>query len=162
MTPEVREFIKSLRLKGPVLEVGSMDVNGSVRDLFPRYVGLDLRQGKNVDVQASGHALPFKDGTFAGVLCLETLEHDSEFWLTVPELKRVLRKGGHLVITVPGIGFPHHDHPFDFYRFTADAVARMFTGMRKAAVAAVGNYAWTPPGMVYINGQAGVFAHGIK
>lgn len=162
MTPDVMEWVKSLELEEPVLDVGSMDVNGCIRELFTHYTGLDMRPGKNVDVVASGHAIPFEDESFASVVCMETLEHDEAFWLTVPELKRVLRKGGRLVITVPSIGFPQHDHPFDFYRFTAEAVIKMFDGMASAVVASVGNYAWTPPGLVYINGQAGVFAHGIK
>jgi hypothetical protein len=34
MTKEVYEFVKGLGLSGKVLDVGCMDINGSVRDLF--------------------------------------------------------------------------------------------------------------------------------
>ena len=165
MTPEIQEFVRSLRLGGKVLEVGSLDVNGNVRHALrrgARYVGLDLRRGPNVQVQASGYALPFADGVFNTVLCLDTLEHDAAFWRTVPELRRVLRRGGRLVVTVPGIGFPKHDQPSDFYLFTVEAVRSMFTGMKQVRVEGLGDYAWAPPGAILVNGYSAVFGHGVK
>ena len=44
----------------------------------------------------------FDDRSFDLVLCNATLEHDKRFWLSVAEMKRVLRPGGLLVIGVPG------------------------------------------------------------
>src|SRR3989338_714848 len=58
-------------------------------------------KGKYGDVQ---DALPFPSGSFDAVYCGEIIEHvlDTDFFLA--ECSRVLRKGGHLVITTPNFG----------------------------------------------------------
>ena len=105
-----------------VLEVGALDVNGSVRGLFRGpYVGVDIRPGPGVDEVMDGHDLRFGDRTFDVVLSTEMLEHDSAFWLSLAEMGRVLRHGGHLFLTTRSNGFPAHDHPFDFWRFMPEA-----------------------------------------
>ena len=41
---------------GMVLDIGSLNVNGSVRHLFTdaeKYIGIDFREGKDVDVYLS-------------------------------------------------------------------------------------------------------------
>ena len=43
-----------------VIEIGSLDINGSVRDFYgntPRYIGVDLAEGKGVDLVAEGQDL---------------------------------------------------------------------------------------------------------
>jgi len=45
--------------------------------------------------------LPFKDGRFDIVICSEVLEHIAGWRLAVKEGIRVLKPGGHLVISVP-------------------------------------------------------------
>lgn len=44
----------------------------------------------------------FKDETFDTVLCSAVLEHDKFFWKTISEIKRVTKRGGIIVIGVPG------------------------------------------------------------
>jgi len=103
-----------------VLEVGSMNVNGSVRDLFAHagsYTGVDFLAGAGVDVVMNAHELSFADASFDLVLSTEMLEHDDEFWLSVQEMGRVLRPGGILLLTARGNGFMPHDYPFDYWRF---------------------------------------------
>ena len=58
---------------------------------------LDLRRGELT-------ALPFADGTFAGVVCALALSHLPEIEAAISELGRVLQPGGRLVISNP--------HPF--------------------------------------------------
>jgi len=123
MTPAVRRFVETIvreqNLRATkTLDIGSYNVNGCVRDLFSDYLGYDMQPGPNVDVVGSAHDIPRADNTFDTVLCLEMLEHDSAFWESIPEMKRVLKPGGTLIITTRGIGFPHHDYPQDFWRFT--------------------------------------------
>lgn len=165
MLPEIQTLIQSLNLGGRVLEVGSRDINGTIRKYLrkdAKYLGIDRCKGPNVDRIMSGHDLKLRNGYYDTVLCLDTLEHDEKFWLTLKEMRRVLKKGGTMVITVPGIGFPFHEHPKDYYRFTVDSVRLMFDGMRKVRVWAVGDYAWSPEGIVIENGRAAVFGHGVK
>ncbi len=52
-------------------------------------------------VQVSLHDLPFASGSFDAVLSLETLEHVPDPVLFLAELRRVLRKDGSLVMSLP-------------------------------------------------------------
>jgi SAM-dependent methyltransferase len=110
----------------PALEVGSLDVNGSVRPLFSGpYTGVDMRPGPGVDVVAFADALPFAGGSFDVVVSTEMLEHDPSPWLSLAEMGRVLRSGGHLLLTTRGNGFGEHHEPDDFWRFMPGSRARL-------------------------------------
>lgn len=54
-------------------------------------------------------ALPFENGTFDLVLLSEVLEHIPDDTAALREIVRVLRPGGHLVISVPHPPAPIHD-----------------------------------------------------
>jgi len=107
------------------LEIGSYNVNGMV-ERQGDYTGIDMRSGPNVDLVMNGHDLQFKDASFDCVICAETLEHDDMPWQTAKEIHRVLKDEGVLIVTVPGIGFPRHDFPSDYWRFTAAGVKALF------------------------------------
>jgi len=77
-----------------------------------------MREGKDVDIVSNSHNLPFPDKQFDCVVTAETFEHDDEFWATIKEIERVLKSGGYLIISVPGIGFKKHCYPSDYWRFT--------------------------------------------
>jgi SAM-dependent methyltransferase len=118
--------VRSRRAPGRVLEVGSRNVNGSVRDVFAdaaEYVGIDAEPGAGVDIVMRGHQLGehWPAEHFDTVLCYETLEHDPQFWMTLAAIRRVLRVGGFLFVTSPTFGFPLHRYPKDYYRFGEDA-----------------------------------------
>jgi SAM-dependent methyltransferase len=141
MRPQVHEWVRRVRdhyrlNDAEVLDVGSYDVNGNVRDLFSpgRYTGLDMRAGPNVDIVADAERLPFADGLFGCVTCLETLEHCRRPWLVVAELRRVLRPGGVLILTVPSIGFPLHEYPSDYWRVTPAGLRVLYDGMAEVQV----------------------------
>jgi SAM-dependent methyltransferase len=99
----------------------------------------------------------FKDKSFDLVVSNATLEHDARFWLTVAEMRRVLRPGGLLIIGVPG--FVKDDPPLpgrithtfrvhmthDYYRFSIRAVREIFLeGMKNPRVDTM----LTPPRLV--------------
>lgn len=127
MQQKVYEFVESHSkdVKGKVLDIGSLNVNGSLRELFKGsegYTGLDMREGNNVDVVANAHKLPFEDDTFDCVTCVETLEHDDNPFKTLSEIHRVLKLGGKVILAASGINFPKHEYPFDYFRYTADGI----------------------------------------
>lgn len=107
MHPEAYAFIQDqvsgLTMPGlRILEIGSYDVNGSVRPLFTgcaRYVGIDLRPGPGVDLVCAA-----KDydgaGAFDVVVCCETLEHDPDPQATIASAWRALLPSGLLLLTM--------------------------------------------------------------
>jgi SAM-dependent methyltransferase len=54
---------------------------------------------------ADGHALPYPDGFFGSVYSNSVVEHIPDPHNVLPELSRVLRKGGMIVFTVPSDQF---------------------------------------------------------
>jgi SAM-dependent methyltransferase len=58
-------------------------------------------------VQADAQMLPFEDGSFDAVLLTEVLEHLPDDRAALAELRRVLRPGGVLAVSVP-----HRRYPF--------------------------------------------------
>ncbi len=118
-----------------VLEVGSFNENGTPRSVFESktrtYIGVDLRAGRGVDKVAPAADLPFADESFDLVISTEMLEHDPRPWLTFPEMTRVLRRGGHMLLTARGFnayeGYPRHDCPLDYWRYCPTTFRLMFT-----------------------------------
>lgn len=138
MTSVVLNFLQKVkqRIGTPttILEVGSLNVNGSARSVFQTantsYIGIDQCEGRDVDIVLDGKNM-FSDpriveGMFDLVICVETLEHDPYFWITIENMKKALKKGGWLIITTPAIMVQKHNYPSDFYRFFGDTYKTVF------------------------------------
>jgi ubiquinone/menaquinone biosynthesis C-methylase UbiE len=61
-------------------------------------------------VLADAHVLPFRDSCFDIVLMIEVLEHLSHEIEALKEARRVLKKGGLLLVTVPNRFYPFETH----------------------------------------------------
>lgn len=116
-----------------VLEVGSYDVNGTVRPeveaLRPvEYVGVDMRHGPGVDmvVPAADLVATFGTAGFDVVVCAEVLEHVEDWRSAIEAMKAVLMPGGVILLTTRSVGFPLHDYPADHWRFSVDDLVRAF------------------------------------
>jgi SAM-dependent methyltransferase len=108
---------------GAVLDVGSRDVNGTLRPWAGgmTYVGLDIEQGPGVDiVSPPGDPFPFAPDTFDIVVTTSCFEHDQCFWSSFVEALRVMKPGGVLYMSAPSNG-PYHGYPYDNWRFYPDA-----------------------------------------
>jgi SAM-dependent methyltransferase len=105
---------------GRVLDVGSLDVNGTLKPIFNGwdYTGMDRAAGKNVDVIIE-REFPFEDQSFDVVVSSSALEHDPIFWVTFKEMVRVSKSGGFIYINVPSATKVHR-HPVDCWRFFPD------------------------------------------
>jgi len=82
-----------------------------------RYVCLDISELVRPDIVASATNLPFKNNAFDMIILTEVLEHLPEPEEALKEIRRVLRAGGFLVVTVPQYMYLH-EIPHDYYRFT--------------------------------------------
>lgn len=114
-----------------VLDVGSYNVNGTLRGVVEKrgwtYTGLDIVPGDNVDIVAEHpYEYPFPDGFFDAVVSCSTMEHVAAIWLWVPELVRILRPGGLLVIVAPNRWKIDHSPP-DYWRILPSGMEYLFT-----------------------------------
>lgn len=75
------------------------------------------RGHKNI-ILAKAEKIPFQDNFFDVVLLLDVLEHIKNHQKAIDEAKRVLRKGGKIIITSPGLSFiwSRHDTEQGHYR----------------------------------------------
>jgi SAM-dependent methyltransferase len=142
------------KTKGKILDLGGMDVNGSLRDVAPtgwEYVSADLTPGPGVDVVLDDACrLPFAAHEFDAVVSTSCFEHNSLFWLTFNEMCRVARDGGYIYINAPSNG-AYHRYPEDCWRFYPDAGPALTKWAQRSGhsvalcesfVAAAGRHKW--------------------
>lgn len=135
-TKFIEKFLVENKIKGgSALEVGSLDVNGNIKDQLTSngfdYLGIDMREGNNVDRVIDGHDIKkhFEKGQFDLVICIDTMEHDKAFWVTVSNMKWVLKKGGWIILGAPSLRHPRHNHPSDYWRFFGEAFEALLSDM---------------------------------
>jgi SAM-dependent methyltransferase len=92
---------------------------------------LDILPGDNVDIVADAHDLSqLPANGFDAAMSVSVFEHLMMPWAVIPQLNRVLRDGGLvLVSTHQTLGM--HDLPWDFWRFSDtawDALFNEYTG----------------------------------
>lgn len=94
--------------EGPILEIGSRDINGTVRQLFDGdYFGIDLIDGPGVDEVTDVTDLSTRR-KFATVVCCEVLEHSPYPDKVIDAAHKLLRKDGVLLLTAAGPGRTPH------------------------------------------------------
>lgn len=120
--------------RAAVVEIGSRDVNGSVRSLVnalgpASYIGIDLQAGTGVDEICDASALVPRFGrdAFDLLISTELLEHVRDWRAVISQFKQVLKPGGRLLVTTRSRGFPYHGYPHDFWRFEPADVRAIFS-----------------------------------
>jgi ubiquinone/menaquinone biosynthesis C-methylase UbiE len=113
-----------------------------------KYVGLDLDipvadtySVVKPDLLWDGQTIPLEEECMDSVMLTEVLEHCFDPATLLKETYRVLRKGGHLFITVPFL-WPLHDMPYDEYRYTPSSLERHLVnaGYKNIEVKALGGW----------------------
>jgi autotransporter strand-loop-strand O-heptosyltransferase len=103
---ELPQFFKNKK----VLDIGSLDINGSNNSLFENcdYIGLDVGEGKNVDIISVGHLYDGPDEYFDVIISTEVFEHDMFYEKTVENVIRMLKPGGLFLFTCAAPGRAEH------------------------------------------------------
>tara|TARA_S200002703_G_scaffold6204_1_gene6917 strand:- start:443 stop:982 length:540 start_codon:yes stop_codon:yes gene_type:complete len=91
-----------------VLEIGSLNINGTIRDLFHNcdYLGVDVGPGKDVDLVAHGEHLDFADDSYDVTVSAECFEHNPEWAATFQNMWRM--SNTYVFFTCASTGRPEH------------------------------------------------------
>ena len=148
--PKQRQFLQSVVDSHPeffsggkIIEIGSLNINGTVRDFFVQpdeYFGVDLSPGPCVDLVEEGQNVDFPNEYFDVAISAECFEHNPQWEATFVNMIRMTRSGGLVVFTCATEGRKEHGttrsepetSPFtvekgwDYYRnLTADDFAHL-------------------------------------
>lgn len=98
----VLNFISKLKGKSRILEVGAQDE--VLRKFIPKemsYYSLDMYGNPDYKVDLNTRKIPVKNHTFDVLICLEMLEHTLYPQKILEELKRVTKKEGLFILSMP-------------------------------------------------------------
>lgn len=117
-----------------VLEIGSYNVNGSIKghimSLKPKtYIGTDMREGPNVDLVCDVDDVlsKFGKGSFDLIVSMDAFEHIEHWKKAVSNLKNVCKPNGKILITTVSKGYGKHDYPYDYWRYETKDMEYIFS-----------------------------------
>lgn len=141
--------------KGRLLDIGcgnkpyEMMFKGKVSE----YVGCDIVQSSEgkVDIICEATSIPVSDQVFDTVFCTQTLEHVADHQKLIDEAYRVLKPGGHFIVSAP-LYWHLHEEPYDFFRFTKHGFEHIFkkAGFKVVDMLSNGGV-WATTGQVIIH-----------
>jgi len=121
--------LAAMRLNNPAV----LDVGGRIQPYRPlidngrsRYTAIDLSVTPLVNVAGDAQHLPFASDSFDLVICTQMLEYAPEPPRVIAEIRRVLKSGGYLLMSVPSV-FPR-DADYDRWRFLAPGIRQLLSG----------------------------------
>ena len=93
-----------------VLDVGALDINGSVRKFFRNcsYLGIDVGPGPGVDLVCQGQDYRGSDESFDTVVSCECFEHNPYWRETFQNMVRVCKPGGLVLMSCGSVGRAEH------------------------------------------------------
>jgi SAM-dependent methyltransferase len=110
---EFKEFyiINNFNKDINVLEIGSLDVNGNIRNLFDftnEYIGIDLEKGPNVDLVLNGTNINELNTNFDIIISCECFEHAKDWKLIFEKMCQISKPNSFIVISVASTGRVEH------------------------------------------------------
>ncbi|HTA26939.1 MAG TPA: class I SAM-dependent methyltransferase [Bacteroidia bacterium] len=104
-----------------VLDIGcgNKPYEGMFQGIAKEYVGCDVVQSdqSRVDVICEATKIPLPDSGFDTVFSTQVIEHVEDHQALVKEAFRLLKPGGHFIVSGP-MYWHLHEEPYDFFRFT--------------------------------------------
>lgn len=129
----VKNLTKEEVFKKRVIEVGSYDVNGTLRYIIElmepyQYVGSDIIEGPGVDLVCPAENLveTFGKENFDLVISTCALEHMKDWQKAISNIKNVCKPNGIIIIIVPS-NWPFHEYPYDFWRYEKEDIKNIFS-----------------------------------
>lgn len=122
----LKPLIVSLKMSAKKYATGTvLDIacgNKPYEKLFEhciKYIGCDIVQSSSnkVDLLCEADKIPLDDSTFNTILCTQAIEHIGDYKGMLSESFRLLKTGGHLILSGP-MYWHLHEEPHDYYRFT--------------------------------------------
>lgn len=114
-------------VRGRVLDVGagtSDRYSGSFA--FDEYVRMEVMDGPGIDVVGTAYEIPLPASSFDTVVSTQVFEHLASPEVAAKECARVLKPGGHILITVPQMN-ELHEEPHDYFRYTSFGLVHLLT-----------------------------------
>lgn len=92
-----------------------------------KYQGCDAVQSseQKVDIICEATNIPEQSGKYDIVICTQVIEHVFDHAKLLSEAYRLLKPGGHIILSGPFI-WMLHEEPYDFFRFTKYGFAKLF------------------------------------
>ena len=131
------EYLKSNAhlVRGPILEIGSKDYGNTpdYRSIFlgEKYVGVDLEEGKGVDVVIDVSSdyekviSKLNVNKFNTIICFSVLEHCKDLQKICQNIQELLSDDGQLFVSIP-FCWEYQKFPEDYWRFTPAGIKVLF------------------------------------
>lgn len=115
-------------LQGDLLDIGAGECRryAALFKHVKSYRTLDPNAQWNPDIVGSAEAIPLPDASVDSVLSTQVLEHVPHPWIVIQEMFRVLRPGGHVLLTIPQVN-ELHEEPHDYFRYTSYGLQSLLT-----------------------------------
>ena len=129
-----KQWVGSLN-SGAVIELGTRRTAGNPstlrRDWVPagvKYIATDFQAGPDVDVISDAERLTevFEPRSVDAIIACSVFEHIRQPWLAAQQMGKVLRPGGKVFVQTHQT-YPLHAHPFDYWRFSREALESLFS-----------------------------------
>lgn len=118
------------------------------------YTGCDFVQNKSntVDIICDAGNIPLPSASYDTCFSTQVIEHVPEPGKLVSEAFRLLKPGGHLILSGP-LYWPVHGEPYDYFRFTRFGFTQLLTSHGFTVVDVKENGgAWATAGQALVHG----------
>lgn len=108
-------------IRGRTLDLGAGEqkYRSLVEQACSQYISIDAFS--ETDVRGDASTLPFKADVFDTIVCTQVIEHLQTPWVAMQEIHRILKPGGHLLLSAPFL-YPYHGSPYDYFRYTKEGL----------------------------------------
>jgi SAM-dependent methyltransferase len=115
-----RKFIEKYQVRGTILNLGS-----GPRIIAKEVTNVDIHPYLGVTLVADIMAVPLPDGSAAGIISDNMLEHVLDPTQAVREMRRLLQHNGLAYVAIPFV-YPFHASPSDYYRWSRAGLYQLF------------------------------------